>query len=122
MLNITVATEIINNCKLKQPQAQEALYKLCYADFMKICLRYATSHDDASEILQDSWIKIFTKLDTYNNNGNFVGWMRRIIVNTAIDYTRVKKKDTNVDIEKTSCVSHYSSKLYIPQISFILKS
>ena len=99
MQTIEVKQEIIDGCRQKNKLAQETLYKLCYKPFMIICLRYALSYDDASDILQNSWIKIFTKIDGYTNNGNFVGWMRRIVVNTAIDFTREKKKDTNIDIE-----------------------
>lgn len=99
MLNITIAPELINNCKLKQSQAQATVYRMCYADFMRICLRYTGSYEDAANVLHDAFIKIFTKIETYTGSGDFVGWMRRIIVNTGIDFSRSKKEMSNVPIE-----------------------
>jgi RNA polymerase sigma-70 factor (ECF subfamily) len=99
MLNIHIDQETINNCKRKQQQAQGAVYKLCYPDFMKICLRYTDSYEDAANVLHDAFIKIFTRIDTYTGTGDFVGWMRRIIVNTSIDYSRSKKLKNNISMD-----------------------
>jgi len=98
MLNITINIEIIEGCKQKQPKAQEYLYKTCYPVFMKICLRYA-DYDNAANILQDSFIKIFTKIDSYSGSGDMVGWMRKIVVNTCLDFVRSNKKTNNTAIE-----------------------
>lgn len=98
MLNISIDIEIVNGCKQKQAKAQEALYKACYPVFMKICLRYA-AYDDAANILQDAFIKIFTKIDSYTGEGDIVGWMRRIVVNACIDFTRKNKKSSGVNID-----------------------
>ncbi|MBL7942605.1 MAG: RNA polymerase sigma factor, partial [Flavobacteriales bacterium] len=60
---------------------------------MKICLRYTKSYDDAGNVLQDAFVKIFLRLDSYNERGDFMGWMKRIVVNTAIDHVRKRKKE-----------------------------
>ncbi len=99
MLNIEIDKDIINGCQLHQQQAQECLYKLCYTDFMRICLRYTHSYEDASNILHDSFIKIFTKIATFSGSGDIVGWMKRIVVNTCIDYNRAKKQEGMVSID-----------------------
>lgn len=66
-----------------------------------ICLGYANDRDQAKDILQDGFIKIFASIKNYNNNGSLEWWVRRIIVNTAIDYYRKSIKElNNVDIEE----------------------
>lgn len=56
-----------------------------------VCLRYASNSDEAQDILQDGFIKVFRKLDSFRGEGSFEGWIRRIFVNTAIEYFRRKK-------------------------------
>ena len=60
---------------------------------MGVCYRYATNGDEAQDLLQDGFIKIFEKLDKYSGIGSFEGWMRRIIVNTALDNIRKNKNN-----------------------------
>lgn len=62
---------------------------------MGVCLRYANDSNQAKDILQDGFIKVFGNLDRYNFNGSFEGWIRRIMVNTAIDYFR-RNRSSNV--------------------------
>ena len=60
---------------------------------MGVCLRYIKDQDSAQEVLQEGFIKIFDKLDAFNYQGSFEGWMRRIMANSAIDTIRKSKKD-----------------------------
>lgn len=53
-----------------------------------ICLRYATDHYGAEDMLQEGFMKVFTRIDTYRFEGSFEGWMKRIFVNTAIEVLR----------------------------------
>ena len=96
---IIIPSNIIEGCRQGLRSAQESLYKLCYADFMKVCLRYADSYDDAANILHDAFIKILTKMDSFKNSGDMVGWMRRIVINTNIDYIRAKKDQTHTSFD-----------------------
>jgi len=55
-----------------------------------VCLRYAGNADDAQDILQDGFVKVFRNLDRFRGEGSFEGWIRRILVNTAIEHLRRK--------------------------------
>ena len=58
-----------------------------------LCLAYSNSRDDAKDIMQDGFVKIFTSLKQYNENGSLDSWVRKIIVNTAIDFYRKSLKE-----------------------------
>lgn len=83
---------IIEGCVRNERMAQEQLFKLFYGKMLSVCLRYTVDHDSAQEILQDGFIKVFEKLDSFDFKGSFEGWVRRIIANTAIDAIRKSKK------------------------------
>lgn len=70
---------------------QEELYRRFSSKMYAVCLRYASNSDEAQDILQDGFIKVFKKLDSFRGDGSFEGWVRRIFVNTAIEYFRRKK-------------------------------
>ncbi len=99
MLSITVSKEIIEGCQSNNRSSQEDLYKLCYSEFMKICLRYTETYDDAANVLHDAFIKILTKMNAVKNTSDAVGWMKRIVVNTCIDHLRLKKNLNQVSME-----------------------
>lgn len=92
--------QIIIDCIDNKREAQNALYKTYYSLFMRLCLRYSQSNDEAASILNEAFLKIFTKISTYNFEGNFEGWMRRIVVNTALDHLKKEKKHSeHLDLE-----------------------
>ncbi len=62
-----------------------------------VCLRYVANTDDANDILQEGFIKVYKNLDKFRREGSFEGWVRRIFVNTAIEQFRKKVKLYNVD-------------------------
>ncbi len=64
-----------------------------YGKMMGVCMRYAKDQDEAQDMVQNGFIKIFKKLDVYNFEGSLEGWIRRIMVNTAIDQIRKNKRD-----------------------------
>jgi RNA polymerase sigma-70 factor (ECF subfamily) len=64
-----------------------------YSKMMAICRRYTRNDDQAKDILQDAFIKVFGNISRYGFEGSFEGWIRRIVVNTAIDFTRKAKND-----------------------------
>lgn len=70
---------------------QEELYRRFSPKMYAVCLRYASNSDEAQDILQDGFIKVFKKLDSFRGEGSFEGWVRRIFVNTAIEHFRRKK-------------------------------
>jgi RNA polymerase sigma-70 factor (ECF subfamily) len=60
-------------------------------------MRYTDNHDEAYDILQDTFIKVFERIESYKNEGSFEGWLRRISVNTALDYIRRNKMSKFTD-------------------------
>ena len=80
--------ELIERCLKNDKMAQKALYQLYAPKMYPICLRYASKRVMADDILQDAFIKVFKYLPTFKFQGSFEGWIKRIIVNTAIDYVK----------------------------------
>ncbi len=83
--------DIISGCIRNERRAQEQLFRLYYGKMLVVIYRYITDKDSAQEVLQNAFIKVFEKLATYNNQGSFDGWLRRIVVNSAIDAIRKNK-------------------------------
>lgn len=84
-------TDLIRGCLDGDRRMQEALYNRFSPRMYAVCLRYAGNEDEAEDILQEGFIKIFKKLDSFRSEGSFEGWIRRIFVNTAIEHFRRKK-------------------------------
>jgi RNA polymerase sigma factor (sigma-70 family) len=80
--------QLIANCRRYDPVSQKAIYRHFYNYGMTICYRYAQNTEEAREILNDGFVKAFTKLDKYTDDSSFKGWLSRILVNTAIDHYR----------------------------------
>lgn len=72
--------------------AQNKLYELLAPRMFPVCLRYTKSKEEAEEVLQESFIKMFTHLNQYRNDGSFEGWFRKIVVNTALQKLRLKAR------------------------------
>lgn len=92
---------MIEGCRKNDRKYQEQLYRK-YADEMyNVCLAYEKDRDMVKDILQDAFVKVFRNIGNYNRKGSFKGWLRRIVVNTAIDHFRLKNNNLNsyVDIE-----------------------
>lgn len=93
MSNLEDLKNIIEGCKAGDRKSQQQIYELHYGKMLAICLRYTKDLDQAKDILQDGFLKVFTKITEYHGKGSFEGWVRRIVVNTCIDYFRKSKKD-----------------------------
>ncbi len=85
--------EIVDGCIKGQRKYQKRLFEMFYGRMMGVCMRYAKDQDEAQDMVQNGFIKIFKKLDVYNFEGSLEGWIRRIMVNTAIDQLRKNKRD-----------------------------
>jgi len=88
---------IIKGCLAGNRRDQELLYRRHAAKLYAVCLQYSGNDDEARDILQEGYIKIFENLIHYKNEGSFEGWMRRIIVNTALEKYRSKHNLYRVD-------------------------
>ncbi len=83
---------LIDNCLKGDQRSQRALFEKYAPRMYTVCLRYAKDPDEAQDMLQDAFVKIFAKLSAYQGNGSFEGWIRRITVNTALDHIRKNLK------------------------------
>lgn len=95
--NPEILKSLIENCIKGRSDAQQAFYKYFYGKMMGVCLRYAKNPDDAKDILHDGFIKVFNNLHKFKFDGSIEGWVRRIIVNTAIDSLRKDKNTYSID-------------------------
>ena len=85
--------ELIEGCIKKDPIAQKEMYAAFASKMMGVAYRYASSQEDAQDILQDSFVKVFDRIGSFKKEGSLMGWVRRIVVNTALDSLRKQKKD-----------------------------
>lgn len=83
--------ELIKKCLGNDRVAQKVLYDTYSRTMYGLCLRYSSNADEAKDILQEGFVKVFTKMEQFNFSGSFEGWMKRIFVNTALEYYRVNK-------------------------------
>jgi len=88
---------IINGCLNGNRRDQELLYRRHAPKLYAVCLQYSGNDEEARDILQEGFIKIFENLTHYKYEGSFEGWMRRIIVNTALERFRSRHNLYRVD-------------------------
>ena len=86
-------TDIIKGCLKNDRASQKALYEKFYSKMLGVCSRYSKDREEAKDILHDGFMKVYNGLKKFNGNGSFEGWIRRIMVNTAIDQIRKNKQD-----------------------------
>jgi RNA polymerase sigma-70 factor, ECF subfamily len=89
---IAVPAHIIKDCIQGKRTGQQQLYNHCYAGMIKLCLRYCNSYDDAGALYNEAMLKVFNKLHTVKEEASLMGWIRKIVVNTCVDYCRRKVK------------------------------
>ena len=90
---------ILKGCLQNDPTAQKELYNRYSPKMLSVCYRFAHNREDAEDMLQEGFIKIFSQMHTFGNRGAFEGWIRRIIVHTCINILKKNKKfNESVDI------------------------
>ncbi len=102
--------EIIKKCKAYDKKAQKELYDVFSPVLYGICLRYGNSKSEAEDILQEGFVKILTKINDFKDKGSFEGWMKRIMVNTAITHYHKNKKHNelyDIDTIKETDSEHF---------------
>lgn len=96
---------IVQGCIDGDTIAQRALYDQFSERMMGVCLRYTRYPEDAQDILQDGFVKVFAKIETYTASGSLEGWIRRIMVNTALEWLRRNKALQNsLDVDDLQVV------------------
>ena len=79
---------LVSGCLENNPKAQAALYKKYYGTLMAICMRYLGNRDNALEVLNNGFLKVFLNLKNYAAKGSFEGWMKRIVYHSVLDYIK----------------------------------
>jgi RNA polymerase sigma-70 factor (ECF subfamily) len=97
---------LIQACIANNAAAQRELYNKYSSKMLSVCYRFAHNRQDAEDMLQEGFIKVFTQIKTFQHKGSFEGWIRRIIVHTCINYLKRNKKfSDNVEIEQAYSLS-----------------
>jgi len=113
--------ELIQGCAKKRRADQQKLYEHFYVFALKVCIRYAYSEDEALEIMNDGFMKVFTKIQKFTPELSFYGWVRRIMINTALDHFRKNKKhlsNQNLDALIESNIEPGTPENVISRLSF----
>lgn len=97
IVNGRTEKELLKACLQGDRLAQKEIFNMYAGKMMATCMRYARHRHEAEDILQDSFVKVFTYLKDFENTGSFEGWVRKIIINTAIK-TNQKRSFSNEDI------------------------
>lgn len=113
-MNIAInlhATEldVIQACVRKEEWAQQRIYEEYHQVMLGVCMRYASSENEALDILHEAYLKVFQNIHTYEAGTMLGAWIRRIMVNTSIDYYRREKRRITVDLEEARTMSVSSS-------------
>ena len=109
--------DLIKGCIEGDRRMQKQLYDQFSPKMYAVCLRYMGNADDAQDILQEGFIKIFKNLERFRGEGSFEGWVRRIFVNTAIEHIRKKKlnlslteKEDTIIFKSVSAIDNINEK------------
>ena len=86
--------QLVERIRKKDQRAMSQLYQMYVEELSSVCYRYVPDDDDAKDVLQNSFVKIFTSLPTfeYRNESSFRGWMIKIVVNEALCFLRERKR------------------------------
>lgn len=109
---------MVQGCLDEERWAQKKMYESHYGKMMGVCLRYSNNREDAKDIINEGFIKVFRYLHRYKVGTSLEGWIRRIMINTAIDFYRKEVRHRTEDIENAystsskdaDAVSIYSAK------------
>jgi len=113
---LTDEQRLIAACKNSKPWAQKRVYDLYAPAMLAVCVRYVNDREIARDLLQDGFIKIFTKIDSYSGIGSFAGWIRRIFVTTALEYLR--KNDA---LRQSASIEEYSDTIVTNDVTVLDK-
>jgi RNA polymerase sigma factor (sigma-70 family) len=84
--------QLVKDCLKGKPAAQKQLYELYAPQMLGVCYRYTKSREDAEDVLQEGFVRVFKFMDQYKQEGELGAWIRRIMVNTVLNYLKQSKK------------------------------
>ncbi len=117
--------KLIEGCKQNDRRAQEAIYRMYFPKMYGMCMRYLKEEDRAIEVLNDGFLRVFQKVDTFGHHGSFEGWIRRIVYRCIMDhFKRHSKYRENVLLEVHEKQSNASvlEKLYTEDLLSLVKT
>ena len=92
--------QMVEGCQKNDPRFQKLVYDKFGGTMLGVCMRYANNRYEAEDILQEGFIKVFTKCKSFKSQGSFEGWIRRVMVTTSLEYYRKNlKSNLMVDID-----------------------
>ncbi len=89
-INVQIS-EVIKGCQDRDENCQRELYNRFFGLMMAVCFRYCDCKQDAEDIVQEGFVKVFEKIDSFDNAGSFEGWLKRVFVNMCLDNIRRRK-------------------------------
>ncbi|RBL93494.1 RNA polymerase sigma factor [Chitinophaga flava] len=92
MEDLNQINDLITGCCNKERSSQELLYRKFFGYALSICMRYVPNRDEALEIMNDGFLKVFQRINTFDSGRPFKAWLSKVMVNTAIDFLRSRKK------------------------------
>src|ERR1700750_706017 len=114
--------EMWAGCLKNDSKQQEALYKALASKMLAVCMRYAADKDEAQDILQEGFIKMFNNVHKYRGDGNLEGWIRRIMVHTAISrYRKLKPMVLVEDMAEEGAMSSASENANNLEVNDLMK-
>jgi RNA polymerase sigma-70 factor, ECF subfamily len=91
---------IINGCVNGNRLMQKELYKQCYEEMMKVCMRYTNDTETSASLYNDAMFKVFKSISNYKEEGKIMGWVKRIVMNTCLDFVRLKTPLPTLELGK----------------------
>ncbi len=95
--------QLVERCRENDLVAQRKLYDTHHPVMLAVCMRYTNDKEEAQDVLQEGFIKVFKNIHRYEGKGSLQGWIRKIMVNTALEhYRKNKKRQADVSIDQTT--------------------
>ena len=112
--------DILKGCREGKRSAQKQLYEKYASVMLAICLRYSKNRDEAEDLIQEGFLKIFQNINTFRNHGSLEGWIKRIMINHALDHYKKNRKipftEDVEDINETEILSYDEEVEYIEPV------
>jgi len=96
---ILTEEEIIKGCSKNDPKCQKMLFDRFSGKMFAVCIRYTSSLEDAEDVLQDGFVRVFNYIHSYRNDGSLEGWVRRVIVNVALRHYQKSKTHQEISYQ-----------------------
>jgi len=111
--------DLIDRCRKGDTKAQFELYKVYYKPMYNVCLRMVGNAIEAEDVMQEAFIKAFTKIDTYEGVVSFGAWLKKIVINRSLDYLKkrkVKFEEINEKIPEEEPETVVISEVHVEQL------